>query len=249
MDGENNGTPYFLMDDLGGVIPPFKETPISSAIFQVPSRWHPVRHLPASVALLLGLFWSGLGGVWYSREPHFLVKISKRNDLFLVIQSVPFLGWLSDPFKWLSDLQLGYEKVTLNHLVENIIPEIVTNTNQKNINLNHEALFFASILTTHFKHCLPCFSLIHRFHPQKSQKCRQGISEGPTLGDNANDPNLSNSTHYEKHDPNEWRTFPHKTPMNHRCPPPFLREKNLGDFQIGQRDSVGPCDFVHLGPW
>ena len=30
---------------------------------------------------------------------------------------VTFLGWLSDPFKWLSDLQLGDEKVTLNHLV------------------------------------------------------------------------------------------------------------------------------------
>ena len=29
----------------------------------------------------------------------------------------PFLGWLSDPFKWLSDLQLGDERVTLNHLV------------------------------------------------------------------------------------------------------------------------------------
>ena len=28
-----------------------------------------------------------------------------------------FLGWLSDPFKWLSDLQLGDEKVTKNHLV------------------------------------------------------------------------------------------------------------------------------------
>ena len=28
-----------------------------------------------------------------------------------------FLGWLSDPFKGLSDLQLGDEKVTLNHLV------------------------------------------------------------------------------------------------------------------------------------
>ena len=33
---------------------------------------------------------------------------------------LPSLGWLSDPFKWLSDLQLGYEKVTLNHLVENL---------------------------------------------------------------------------------------------------------------------------------
>ena len=28
-----------------------------------------------------------------------------------------FLGWLSDPFKRLSDLQLGDEKGTLNHLV------------------------------------------------------------------------------------------------------------------------------------
>ena len=27
-----------------------------------------------------------------------------------------FLGWLSDPFKGLSDLQLGDQKVTLNHL-------------------------------------------------------------------------------------------------------------------------------------
>ena len=30
-----------------------------------------------------------------------------------------FLGWLSDPFKWLSDLQLVDEKVTLNHLEPN----------------------------------------------------------------------------------------------------------------------------------
>ena len=34
----------------------------------------------------------------------------------LVIQVVTFLGCLSDPFKGLSDLQLGDEKVTLNHL-------------------------------------------------------------------------------------------------------------------------------------
>ena len=32
---------------------------------------------------------------------------------------VTFLGWLSDPFKGLSDLQLGDEKGTLNHLVHN----------------------------------------------------------------------------------------------------------------------------------
>ena len=29
---------------------------------------------------------------------------------------VTFFGWLCDPFQWLSDLQLGDEKVTLNHL-------------------------------------------------------------------------------------------------------------------------------------
>ena len=29
---------------------------------------------------------------------------------------VTFLGWLSDPFQWLSDLHLRDEKVTLNHL-------------------------------------------------------------------------------------------------------------------------------------
>ena len=34
---------------------------------------------------------------------------------------VPFLGWLSDPFEWLSDLQLGDEKVTLTHLVSNCL--------------------------------------------------------------------------------------------------------------------------------
>ena len=28
MDGENNGNPYFLMDDLGGFNPLFSETPI-----------------------------------------------------------------------------------------------------------------------------------------------------------------------------------------------------------------------------
>ena len=34
-----------------------------------------------------------------------------------------FLGWLSDPFQWLSDLQLGDEKVTLNHLVGRLLSE------------------------------------------------------------------------------------------------------------------------------
>ena len=31
-----------------------------------------------------------------------------------------FLGWLSDPFKGLSNLQLGDEKGTLNHLVDDV---------------------------------------------------------------------------------------------------------------------------------
>ena len=39
------------------------------------------------------------------------------NFKFLAILLVTFLGWLSDPFQWLSDLQLGDEKDTLNHLV------------------------------------------------------------------------------------------------------------------------------------
>ena len=34
-----------------------------------------------------------------------------------MIQAVTLLGWLSDPVKGLSDLQLGDEKVNLNHLV------------------------------------------------------------------------------------------------------------------------------------
>ena len=32
MDGENNGKPYFLMDDLGGKTPLFSETSISSNV-------------------------------------------------------------------------------------------------------------------------------------------------------------------------------------------------------------------------
>jgi len=42
--------------------------------------------------------------------------IMTEKDANLAILLVAFLGWFSDPFKWLSDLQLGDEKVTLNHL-------------------------------------------------------------------------------------------------------------------------------------
>ena len=36
---------------------------------------------------------------------------------YLPGNSLTFSGWLSDPFKWLSDLQLRDEKVAKNHLV------------------------------------------------------------------------------------------------------------------------------------
>ena len=52
---------------------------------------------------------------------------------------VPSLGWLSDPFKWLSDLQLGDEKVTLNHLV--YISMMVDLPRLRN-DPNFKALFF-----------------------------------------------------------------------------------------------------------
>ena len=45
--------------------------------------------------------------------------------MYLVIQAVTFLGWLSDPFKGVSDLQLGDEKGTLNHLVCVFLMEII----------------------------------------------------------------------------------------------------------------------------
>ena len=51
------------------------------------------------------------------------IYIYVAAHIYMYIYNIPgkffvtFLGWLSDPFKWLSDLQLGDEKVTLNHLV------------------------------------------------------------------------------------------------------------------------------------
>ena len=58
-----------------------------------------------------------------------------KKNICLVIQS-DLLGWLSDPFKGLSDLQLGDEKVTLNHLVR--------------IFVRHHSIFRA-LETTHFR--------------------------------------------------------------------------------------------------
>ena len=72
---------------------------------------------------------------------------------------VTFLGWLSDP----CDLQLGYKKVTLNHL--DIIIKLLT----MYIDYNHN----------HFLHHI--HPLAHRIHvwyislhlPYKSTKCRE----------------------------------------------------------------------------
>ena len=43
-------------------------------------------------------------------------RVEREKHNLVVIQAVTFLGWLSDPFKGLSDLQLGDEKGTLSHL-------------------------------------------------------------------------------------------------------------------------------------
>ena len=51
------------------------------------------------------------------KKPSNPVKtIMTEKDANLAILLVTLLGWFSDPFKWLSDLQLGDEKVTLNQL-------------------------------------------------------------------------------------------------------------------------------------
>ena len=42
-----------------------------------------------------------------------------------------FFGWLSDPFKGSSDLQLGDEKVTLNHLVSVVFLDVFSCTKNK----------------------------------------------------------------------------------------------------------------------
>ena len=46
----------------------------------------------------------------------YFIPLPKAKNIPLLIQFVTFLGWLSDPFKWLSALQLGDQKVTLNLL-------------------------------------------------------------------------------------------------------------------------------------
>ena len=43
-----------------------------------------------------------------------MASVEKKDNLAILL--VTFLGWLSDSFGSLSDLQLGDKKVTLNHL-------------------------------------------------------------------------------------------------------------------------------------
>ena len=53
-------------------------------------------------------------------RPYFLVALGGGVPLNSHVPGdslCPFLGWLSEPLERLSDLQLGDEKVTLNHLV------------------------------------------------------------------------------------------------------------------------------------
>ena len=62
--------------------------------------------------------------VWELHLP--LVVPGKHRNSYLAILLVTFLGWWKrDPFEWLSDLQLGDEKVTKNHLVPMFFRQLV----------------------------------------------------------------------------------------------------------------------------
>ena len=102
------------MDDLG--VPPFKETPISIWLQLFSRSRHPrqggmVPTVPACISGSASGPWIS-GGVSYSRDPQFLVKIPKKKRSFKniipqVIQAVPF----SSP-SWRS---LNHLKGSLNH--------------------------------------------------------------------------------------------------------------------------------------
>ena len=54
---------------------------------------------------------------------------TRLNNMCTWWFKLTFLGWLSDPFKGLSDLQLGDKKVTLNHLVTILLLQTLAQTN------------------------------------------------------------------------------------------------------------------------
>ena len=59
------------------------------------------------------------------KTPRSPLKRDIPNEYPVPGNSLTFLGWLSDLLKWFSDLQLGDEKVTLNHLVYNAYMRLI----------------------------------------------------------------------------------------------------------------------------
>ena len=55
------------------------------------------------------------------RESIEKIRFSRYESTITWHFCVTFLGWLSDRFQWASDLQLGDEKVTLNHLEVHLV--------------------------------------------------------------------------------------------------------------------------------
>ena len=69
----------------------------------------------------LVIFWLIWSKIASKKLPSLAIFVGKKHENICTWQFfVPFLEWLSDPFKGLSDLQLGDEKGTLNHLVYRI---------------------------------------------------------------------------------------------------------------------------------
>ena len=63
-DGENNGKPYFLMDDLGGFYPLFSETSISDILIFMRTE------VPAPASVLVSEFWGAVCQIVYPFSFH-----------------------------------------------------------------------------------------------------------------------------------------------------------------------------------
>ena len=63
-DGENNGKPYFLMDDLGGFSPLFSETSISDILIFMRTE------VPAPASVLVSEFWGAVCQIVYPFSFH-----------------------------------------------------------------------------------------------------------------------------------------------------------------------------------
>ena len=107
MDGENNGKPYFLMDDLGGKVPLFSETPIQ---YLNKVLFPNVLCKLLTIAIHVVLFDSfKIGPIqWplmytYSFDPKKIQKVA-----FLIISAkadVPILPFLSTALIWTPAVQ------------------------------------------------------------------------------------------------------------------------------------------------